>query len=180
MTIEEKLMKLGGELEQVKRRNSRMVLGMIACAAMAVVALVLPLIGGSVVRADKFMLVDGRGRERAAMAMDKDWGPGLFIFDEHGESRVDLYANEENGTGLIMHDENGEFSLWMSSTSDGSSLALLDKRGTMRADLGVADYGSRLSLSDERAMMRAALSSGKRGQGLALRNEDGDTLWQTP
>ena len=58
------------------------------------------------VRANKFTLVDAKGRSRAMLGLIEG-GPGLALYDENGEVRVWL-AVSKDGPGLSLADENGK------------------------------------------------------------------------
>jgi hypothetical protein len=127
MTTEERLGNLERELARAKRRNRWLV----AVVGLVVVGLILAwtwnkttstaqaqAVGGAekVIRANKFILEDANGKERAMLTMTKE-GPALTLFDENGGPRVVLSALKE-GPKLNLADEKGKV-IWAAGGADG-------------------------------------------------------------
>ena len=72
-----------------------------------------------VIRADKFMLEDERGRPRAVLTMDKG-GPVLAMLDVKGHVRAMLRVRKD-GPGLIsLHDKTGK-RVWTTPGNSGDA-----------------------------------------------------------
>ena len=175
MSIEERLEKLEAELARANRRN-RWLLAVVVLGAVGlpVVGLALvrrrtenPPIGQApgagnpmkIVRANKFILEDEKGKLRAWLVVTKD-GSALGLFDGNGRYRAELYAsNGEGGPALTLCDETGKPSAKLGATKDGPALALFDEKGTTRAGL-YAFYDD--------------------GPGLRLWDAKGERVWGAP
>ena len=155
MTIKERLTRL-------ERKNRRLTLALLlAGLASAAGCNILP--GDQTrfvpteVKANQFTLVDGNGKPRAILNVDKD-GPTFGLLDENGKPRAGL------GVG-----------------KDGPVLALFHENGNPRAGLGVSKYGPRLALCDESGKERVSLSADKQhGPALILYDENGGVLRRLP
>jgi len=134
MTTEERLANLEKGMARAKRRNCWLLAALgLALGALVLAGTLTPKTagaqGGGVavneIRAQRLVLVDDEGRERAVLAAHKD-GAGLNLLDEDGKNRAALAV-----------------------TKDGPRLTLLDKNGKIRAGLAVYAVGPRLFLTNE-------------------------------
>jgi len=111
MTIEERLENMEREVGRVRRRN-RWLLGAILLLAGG---LIVPLAfrvqaqgagAAKVIRANKFVLEDKNGKERASLLVT-GFGSWLSLDDENGETRIGLgiFADDPS---LTLYDENGK------------------------------------------------------------------------
>lgn len=102
-----------------------------------------------VIRANKFVVVDGRGTLQAFLSMDTD-GPILALMDGKGTPRANLGVTKK-GVVLSLRDERDKAGVSLYITKEGTGLTLLDERGTPRAGLVVANDGRPgLVLMDEK------------------------------
>ena len=85
-------------------------------------------VGPKVIRANKFILEDGNGKERAELNVTKDAGPGLWLVNEKGNPRVILNLTKY-GPGLGLTDEKGNPRAMLNVTKDGPGLSLYDENG---------------------------------------------------
>jgi len=161
MTTEERLEQVEGQLARVKWFNRCL----IAC-------IVLSLGGWFIlktfdpetasaqsavreIRANKFVLEDENGKERAALAVD------------------------EYGPELLLHDENSKMSARLVVIAEGPALVLREN-GRTRAQLGMLNGTPQLVLLDENGKPRAALSVDKDGPKLGLFEKNGKPIWEVP
>ncbi len=94
---------------------------------------------GKTIQAEKFELVDSRGRVRASLTTH-DNGTVLGLFDENGTDRARLTADNK-GTALFLYDENGTTRAYLGVVDSRPGLSLRDENGTTRALLGEAGLG---------------------------------------
>lgn len=120
MTTEERLEKLERELAASKRRNRRLWIVLVAILGGCALAWTFTkgigtawaqaeAKGEKVIRANRFVLEDGQGRERGKLEMTVD-GPALRLSDEKGNTRAVL-SIFENEPGLKLWDEKGK-AIW--------------------------------------------------------------------
>ena len=109
MTTDDRLERLELELKAAKRRGRILLAGVLALAAAAWGVAPSLAAGDKVVKAMKFVLVDGTGAERGTWGVDED-GPGLIMSDEKGTTRA-AWDVSEDGPKLLMADEKGK-ELW--------------------------------------------------------------------
>jgi hypothetical protein len=162
-------------LERVERQNRWLVCG----------GLVLVLLCGSVllmaqkplaqdVEAQKFVLKDAEGKERAELHMT-DSGPELALLSS-SPSGAEAHLNLNNGApGLVLRGVNGKAAL-LRVDEDGPSLALISKKqdGVWFAGLDIAeDEGPRLKLARENGGLSAAVHP--EGPNLSLLDSEGFT-----
>ena len=98
--------------------------------------------GGNEIRANRFVVVDENGEERATLGM-VGGGPLLRLFDEKGRARAILSESKETepivlggavrllagGTTLSLHDDTGRGRLMLTLRKDGPGLSLADENG---------------------------------------------------
>jgi hypothetical protein len=211
MTTEERLEKLERELTAAKCCNRRLLtivaltiggLGLVWALTKTTSAAYAQEVEAvqKVVRANRFVLVDEKGKECAVLRVDKD-GPALGLYDESVEPRIVLGVNKD-GPALGLYDENGkpriglvvlekESQLSLSNEKgkscvilgldkDGPRLALSDENGNPRALLSVLKYGPSLAMWDKNRKGRALLIADEDGPRLDLSDENGKTLWKAP
>jgi hypothetical protein len=134
------------------------------------------------IRANKFVLEDGKGKSRALLGVDED-GPKLALLDEKGKNRA-LVVVEKDGPALCLFDEKGQAGVLLSLRDDGPNLGLYDWQGQTRVGLGMGKDGPMerpgLVLCDGKEKTRAVLALVKYGPGLALCDEDGKVIWKAP
>ena len=113
--------------------------------------------GVKTVRANRFILEDENGNERASLGVDKD-GPALILHDEKGNTRARL-AVFKDALGLSLLDENGKARAALGMTEEGREpgLWLYDEKGQPRAALTALKDEPGLWLYDEKGQTRAKL-----------------------
>ena len=80
-----------------------------------------------VIRANRFVLEDANGKERAVLGMDGNT-PELVLFGENENIRLSINVGED-GPGLVLYGDNGEFCLGICVADDGRGLVLFDEKG---------------------------------------------------
>jgi hypothetical protein len=130
MTTEERLTRL-------ERMNRRLTLALVfmGLAATLVVAAgtgqndAVP----EVVKARSFVLVDGNGKMRALLQLDKD-GPSLELCGENEKPRLRLAASK-SGAGVFLGGENGKARVGLIVNKDGPHVGLYDENGRLLRSL---------------------------------------------
>lgn len=111
------------------------------------------------VRAQKFVMVDKDGMDRAFLGM-VDATPNLVLYDKNSRARVDLAVLPDGSAGLDLSDNDGKTRVLLSTLPDGSAgLALLNKNGKTRAMLGTTSLET---------------------TQLVLFDKEGKVLWRAP
>ena len=136
-----------GRLERLER-NNRILL--IACASMAAC---FPLAcsksgaAGNVIKAQRFVVVNSNGQERAIFFSDKD-GAVLSLDDAEGKPRVGLSASKTRA-GFEVFDDRGHSTIALTSEKGGSALALADLAGRPRTTVGLFGEKSWVAFLDQ-------------------------------
>ena len=137
-----------------------------------------------VVRAQRFEVVDARGRTRVALDVDVAMGtPGLTLDDEQGKMRAMLSLLPDGTPDLVLCDEKGKTRATLGLARDGEpAVTFFDDKGKERAMLSVGSDGSPgLGLSDENRATRAMLSLLADGTPfLGFADKKGKVMWQAP
>ena len=110
------------------------------------------------IRANKFVLEDENGKDRAVLSNVENSGPRLMMFNEKGGPRA----------GLVL------------LGGRGSNLTLIDENRRPRAGLSVDKGEPRVWLRDKNGKPRAALTVTKDGPALSLSDENGKVIWRAP
>ncbi len=114
----------------------------------------------SVVRAERFELVDAAGHVRAALGTSKEGHIGLGIFDDDGNLRAALHLPPDGSARLSLGDGNGVERAMLGVEPDGSPvLHLGDETGKVRVLGHCDDGGSALTLFDAAGKPRAFLNT---------------------
>lgn len=108
-----------------------------AALVVAIAALVFTVLASapSVVRAERFVLVDSDGNEWARLGWSDDGqGPGLFLADPTGQAVLSFVEANDGRTypSLLMMDPNRVVRLSLAVAADGAWLDLLDEQGQKR------------------------------------------------
>ncbi len=112
---------------------------------------------GRTVEAEKFVLLDGEGNERALLSAGQH-GVALALSDRDGTTRVRLYVNEQGTAGVSVRDAEGMSSAGLLVFKDGSPKMSFVYDGGLRASLRLGRDGlPALSLLDDDGMYRAGL-----------------------
>lgn len=111
------------------------------------------------VQAQRLVLVDTLGKERAEFAMLSEHQPGLKLSDNDGRPRLTL--------SLTQHGE--------------PLLSFVDASGTPRILMGLDLYGTFLRVNDDAGSLRATLAVPSEGEPeLELRGKQDQLLWRAP
>jgi hypothetical protein len=146
-------------------------------------------VGPKVIRANKFIVEDADGKERATLDVIKNM-PLLCLYDENGGLRVQLFASKV-GPAMILVDENGGLRAELCAYADAPALRLFDENKKPRANLSATTVGPVLELCDEKGKLRAGLGVAKRTtpdgrtiiypeSSLFLCGPDGKEIWKAP
>jgi hypothetical protein len=132
-----------------------------------------PAAGGAVkeVRANRFVVEDENGKDRAVLSTTKD-GPMLGLYDEKGKFRVGLGVNT-GGSMLELSDENGKKRAMLAMTEDGPGMNLFDENGKGGAGLNLTKDGPGLGMLDEKGEVRVLLEAKKDGSSMSLYDDNG-------
>jgi hypothetical protein len=147
-----------------------------------------------VVRAQKFELVDEKGKVRAELSIHPDGlGPILVMYDQAGDIRADLSVVNDGPARLVFHEKGGKRQAWLedsgltllegldvraalSATKDpGPARALYDQAGKQRAALELRDNSPMLRMFDQAKQCRVVLAAEMpaTGPGLAFADRAG-------
>lgn len=120
-----------------------------------------------VVRAERFELVDSKGKLRG-VAWTSGRGALLALHGGGGEAGVRLAAVKTGDLGLSLFDEDGKPRATLNVNTDGRPV--LDLNGSPV-----------VGLSDRNGQLRATLKVDRDGSpGLVLFHKDGKVIWQAP
>jgi len=187
-------------LDRLERQNRRLKLGGLALLlGLGVVVLA----GGQgegkpkTVEAERFILRDEFGRQRAALTVSKGGDPALYLLDTDEQARVALGLSKD-GPGLYFTDPGGKHRAVLARNNDGIGFDLLDENGKSRAAFHVNDKASgfiikdaggglrvelvveeypHLRLSDTAGTARAQLRVDKAGGGLRVLDAKGKVVF---
>jgi len=162
MTTDERMEKMEGQLVRVRWFNRCL----IGCIVLSLgVWFILKTFGPETawaqsgtkeIRANKFVLEDENGKERASLSVHQD-GPRLTLMDDNGKPRVSLLVLK-GAPGLMLYDENGQTCAALSVLGRAPGLRLYDESGKPRVQLELVEDKP----------------------GLLLKDENGKTIWGTP
>lgn len=108
-------------------------------------------------RAERFVLADAAGGERAELGFG-EWGePALSLYDETGRLGATLLL-PIGAPRLWLYDEAGEPRAFLGMGEGEPSLGLWDEAGNPRVDVGTMDGEPSVVLRDAAGTMRAALA----------------------
>src|SRR5262245_42321505 len=116
------------KLEKENRRLKRLGVGVVLLGATAL------LMGGQAtktVEAEKFVLRDTNGRQRAALGLTRsadDPSVAFILYDEEERSRAALGVNKD-GPGLYFTDPSGKHRAVLARNNEGIGFDLLDEKG---------------------------------------------------
>src|SRR5262249_25740471 len=138
-------------LDRLERENRRLKgIGAVVLVGLAAVAgLAADVLMGQagkvakVVEAEKLALLDGSGRERAALLFINGV-PGFTLSDKDGDVRMRLSLHEDGSPALGLIDKNGAQRASLSITANGErvTLGFGDTAGKQRVTLGLGPSGS--------------------------------------
>jgi hypothetical protein len=165
-------------------------LGIVA-AAFAILGAAAP--APKVITAERFVLVDASGHERAELSSNSknaafqllnadqsravvlssgSAGNAVLLFDKVGNGRQSLMADQEEATYNIFRDGYPRDTFAITDNLQGTVLAVRDSKGHELVDLGTAKGGG-LSITDANDIPRVMIGN----QGLMAFNEYGKVYW---
>jgi hypothetical protein len=194
MTTEERLETLEKELARAKKHSRWLLAGAVIVLVGAVLcgkalgpneAMAQPAAGAvkKELRANAFLLVDQKGKVRAALDTYEDGSAGLALFDEQCKNRATLSTYEDGSVRLALYDEQGKNRATLSTDEEKSGLTLFNQQGLPRASLEEIRDFVWLNLNNKQgnSCTQAMVTEGGGafviydGQGL-----DGKTIWRAP
>jgi hypothetical protein len=214
---------LAERLERLERANERLLRQrrllswvVLAGVVFAVLGLVMPQApawadkggdkGARVLRGRQFVLVDGRGTQRAVLGVDDKWPalpgdkdrkkkegvqPGLYLRDKKGKPRLALVAGDDDAS-LYMLDAEGKPALVVATAKDRQSLiAFNDPKGVTRGLFGLGKEnkallilrgnGALFGINDLAGKTRALVGTDKDGDGVVvIQDKAGKAIAQLP
>ena len=122
----------------------------------------------SVMKAERFEVVDQGGNTRAVLTTLDDGRPSLVLTDTNGEFRAWLFLSADGSPNLVL--------------IDNPRLALMDTAGELRITQSLdADGSPILGLRDKAGEVRTELRLDEGGSpALKLYNGTGDLIWSAP
>lgn len=188
-TTEQRVTRLEGELEKVRRQNRGVLLLLVVfLAATALVAFhvskapkaavaqgqeALP----DTIRARAFIAEDAEGRFRAAVSGD-DIGGSVGVTDSMGQVRA-LLSNNRDGPSLAFSDRD-QLRMILAAYDGKTRLDLRDDDGVTRANLFYQQDRTSLSLNDRNGTTRGFFVTTKAGPAILLSDESGENIWTAP
>lgn len=159
-------------MNELERRIERLETGLRRWRLGAVCAGVLVLSAGLLgarsedpeIRTSRLVLVDDKGRARAALAVSRDGTAMIGLMDGARKTRASLFVAEDGVTGLSLADRSQipRVKLELSPGGEQALVAVLDGQEKPRAEMRVAEDGSpSLKLSDSNGKTLALLPQGK-------------------
>jgi hypothetical protein len=149
-------------LERLERQNRGLKLGVLGAVAAACALVVVGAVPSQrVVEAEKFVLRDDAGRERAVLEMAND-KPALRLYDAAGKKRTSIGpgeislcndkeaerinlgvepVDEGNGAAVAVLDANGKTRIGLLNCQIGPALVLNNSDGETRAIMGMMPAG---------------------------------------
>jgi hypothetical protein len=135
------------ELKAVRRFAAAALVAAAIATVVALVAIIKPKGGGSVVEAERFVVHDKAGRVRAKLGVSPDeTGVELKLLAPDGKERADLFASPIASL-FTLFDESGEAAIDMSVTSLVSAFHVDETRSGNRFAVSVRDGKVELGLA---------------------------------
>lgn len=136
--------------------------------------------GEDEVRAGRFVVVDGRGRARAALAVT-DGRPVLELLDV-GSGYAARLQSGSGGPELRFDGPTGQLRLGLGEVvRDGAGLSLYDAEDRLRLGLALSrGTGTNFVLADASGRVRLALTVDTTGPYAALLDPTGTAVWEAP
>jgi hypothetical protein len=160
-----------------------------------------------VVRAQRVVVVDGKGTQRAVLGVDDKWPgleegkrkekgpvspqPGLYLRDAKGKPRLALLTGEDDAVVQLL-DADGKVAAVLATTSDRQTLlGFNDPKGVTRGLVGIAKEGkpllilrgngALLGINDMTGTTRALMGTDKDGDGVVvIQDRTGKAVAQMP
>lgn len=177
MTFDERIERLEYELLRAKKCNHAFLCGIVAVGAMGgLYWLLAPAASfaqpaqpnAKEIRANSFILEDGKGQPAAVLAMGQG-APMLMLADDHGKSRI-LLTIDKGQPAIKLGDKDGKTRAMLSLANGNGSLIIADEKSSALVTLDA--IGGNPSLTLEHGAVRARLNAGEKGAGLAFGQGD--------
>ena len=133
---------------------------------------------GRVVEADRFVLKDEAGMERAVLSMDKE-EPSLRLYDAQGQTRADLTLDNDE-VSLHLGGTPGTTRLGLRLAEDRLSFVFSSPRLGAETILCFAEDGLELQFVDYERHLDASIKVNLDSTGLAVRDTEGRLLCSIP
>lgn len=179
----------------LEQSNRKLKAGMMLLCGMAALIAILGAAAPSpkVIIAERFVLVDETGKERAELSsnpknvafqlMNADQsravilssgseGNGVLLFDKFGKGRQALMAYKDATTYSVFREDRPQEALLILDNAKGTVLAVRDPKGNELVDLGVVNGGA-LAISDTNGKPRAMVGT----EGITTFDEAGKINW---
>lgn len=171
MNLEERFEKMETELKRYKRNNLILLAFILLGTTTMIVGAAKP---GNIIKANGFILLDNKDRERAKLIIDKSDKLQLQFLDPNGKKVLSLESEEIN-TGLYMYDKKGSVKAGMSEGILGTRLTLSDENDNAHIFLSSFRKVPSIVFSDEKTNPVLILAGIKKAPGISLLDEKGMT-----
>ena len=158
MTLEERIKKVEKEMKITRKVNLVLLAVLMLAGAVLMIGAAKP---ANIIKADGFILLDEKGKERARLVMD----------------------NVSPGPKLDLLNQDGKIIISMFSTAKISGLDLLDKRGQNRISMAVNDEiesGPVFNLLDKGNNSRLHMMLDNGFPVMEMLDPNGTVKWQAP
>lgn len=137
---------------------------------------------GRAMSASVFRVVDDGGRSLAALGVQDDGTPALYMYDGRGTKRLALNVVAGSTPAVSILDAQGRVRGGLWDSSDGPALLLWDAQEQVRARLWVTGTGTaNLIMADGRGRDRLMIFSQADGlTNVAVLDERGELVWYAP
>lgn len=181
----------------LERSNRRMKAGMAGLVALIVGLAILGVAAPTpkVLTAERFVLVDESGRERAelssntkasalqflnsngtdALVLTAGSGDnGVILSDKNGEDRLGFIASSDGTVDLSFYRDHGkQETLKITDNPEGTAISVRDSTGKDRINLGYSSKGAGLGVADRNGTVRSVIGE----QGYATFDKNGKVDW---
>lgn len=159
----------------MKKRAKSICMGLFICIFISYIGSLFARAGlnNSVISAEKFVLTDKNGKERAVFEAGDDDSVSLYFLDRMGRKRIKIGMEHEIFTGLEVLDVNNKKRVELGATAKSSGFVLYDKSSKIKlqSNLDDKDYPS-ISIYDDKNMIRGSFGYNNDLPGLALFDEN--------
>lgn len=171
-------------VERLEKENRSLRLWGAAAAGLMAAALLAAAKPEASLKAEKFILTDAQGVERARLALDPE--PVLVFLDRNGKATIDL-RSDPLGSSLDLFTSGRKTRLSLTTIGRNSGVTLFDAEGRPRGVLGMMEPGAQLHRLKEgyggiQSLMPEDLADKEPSQqtGMKFYNKDGGVTWAVP
>ena len=132
-----------------------------------------------VVEAEKFVLRDSSGRERAILTAS-DRNVSFSLYDRRGAIGVSLETIDGKGYSLFLTDERSKIRLLLRSKEGKPKVMIIDRNGRIRAVLGRTSDKEVISERTPYWKVKTELYKNRPESSLVLYGKQGRLIWSTP